>query len=173
MTSENKQEEGAQINRILQGLGVNDTGNVKVEVKDISKTNLIQKGFGVTEEAPPITKIGYRLSTFVLSMVIGAGLLLIFMIGVQELWIFPSQKQQLWNTITRLENGPLLTTCDPRCEKLIETTKLAIEALSKQHQEARQFYLQLLQIILLNMLLPLVTALFGYIFGSKQAESKG
>jgi hypothetical protein len=41
-----------------------------------------------------------------------------------------------------------------------------------QHQTFRTFFMQLAQMLLLNLLLPVLTALLGYIFGTQQAQQK-
>jgi hypothetical protein len=41
-----------------------------------------------------------------------------------------------------------------------------------EHQSFRTFWLQAGQLILLNLLLPLLTALLGYIFGAQQAQAQ-
>jgi hypothetical protein len=40
---------------------------------------------------------------------------------------------------------------------------------NEQRQNLHTFWMQAAQLILLNLLLPLLTALFGYIFGTQQA----
>lgn len=42
-----------------------------------------------------------------------------------------------------------------------------------QHQAFRSFWLQAAQLVLLNLLLPVLTALLGYIFGTQQAQRPG
>ena len=47
-----------------------------------------------------------------------------------------------------------------------------VEVASKQKEDFRKYCLSLLQTILVNVLLPVLTALLGYIFGSKtEAEA--
>jgi hypothetical protein len=48
----------------------------------------------------------------------------------------------------------------------------AAEKIQDQRQSLHQFWIQASQLILLNLLLPLLTALFGYIFGTQQATGK-
>lgn len=55
------------------------------------------------------------------------------------------------------------------------TAQMAGESVGKiqdQRQSLHQFWIQVAQLILLNLLLPLLTALFGYIFGTQQAAGK-
>jgi len=41
------------------------------------------------------------------------------------------------------------------------------------HQAAfHSFWVQMAQMVLLNLLLPLLTGLFGYIFGTRQGQGK-
>lgn len=50
----------------------------------------------------------------------------------------------------------------------------AAEKVNEQRQNLHQFWMQVAQLILLNLLLPLLTALFGYIFGTQQrSQSEG
>lgn len=55
------------------------------------------------------------------------------------------------------------------------TAQMASESVGKiqdQRQSLHTFWIQVAQLILLNLLLPLLTALFGYIFGTQQAAAK-
>jgi hypothetical protein len=56
------------------------------------------------------------------------------------------------------------------------TSQIAGEATTKiqdQRQNLHTFWIQVAQLVLLNLLLPLLTALFGYIFGTQQSAGKG
>lgn len=46
----------------------------------------------------------------------------------------------------------------------------AAEKINEHRQNLHTFWIQAAQLILLNLLLPLLTALFGYIFGTQQAN---
>lgn len=53
------------------------------------------------------------------------------------------------------------------------TAQIAGEATTKIHEQRQSlhtFWIQVAQLILLNLLLPLLTALFGYIFGTQQSQ---
>jgi hypothetical protein len=72
--------------------------------------------------------------------------------------------------------GDLLDTLDKQALGAagnLEKDRLLVE-LTKQVEEHRQnfhaFVIQISQMILLNLLLPLLTALFGYMFGAQQAR---
>lgn len=47
----------------------------------------------------------------------------------------------------------------------------SVGKIQEQRQSLHQFWIQAAQLILLNLLLPLLTALFGYIFGTQQARA--
>jgi hypothetical protein len=46
----------------------------------------------------------------------------------------------------------------------------ALDRLSTQRKGIHDFWLQAAQLVLLNLLLPLLTALFGYIFGTQSQQ---
>lgn len=49
----------------------------------------------------------------------------------------------------------------------------AVGKIGEQRQQLRAFWLQAAQLLLLNLLLPLLTALFGYVFGTQQSQRNG
>jgi hypothetical protein len=53
-----------------------------------------------------------------------------------------------------------------------QTAADAADKIASQRQAFHSFWLQAAQLLLLNLLLPLLTALFGYIFGTQQGQSK-
>jgi hypothetical protein len=55
-------------------------------------------------------------------------------------------------------------------DKIKLLSDFAKEAAS-EHQNSRSFWLQIAQLILLNLLLPILTALLGYIFGTQQVPT--
>lgn len=55
-------------------------------------------------------------------------------------------------------------------DKIRLLTEFSKEVASS-HQNTRTFWLQITQLILLNLLLPILTALLGYIFGTHQAPA--
>lgn len=51
-----------------------------------------------------------------------------------------------------------------------EAAKTLIEQLEAQRKAFRDFWLQLMQIVLVNVLLPILTAILGYVFGSREGN---
>lgn len=79
-----------------------------------------------------------------------------------------------------------LTNCDDVLAMLANQSRGAAGDLDKirllaefnkevgsSHQNTRTFWLQIAQMILLNLLLPILTALLGYIFGTHQVPAEG
>jgi hypothetical protein len=50
----------------------------------------------------------------------------------------------------------------------IEQSKTVIQSISNEAKSYRDFWRDTNQMILLNLLLPILTALLGYIFGSRE-----
>lgn len=48
-----------------------------------------------------------------------------------------------------------------------------LNSLLKENADFREFWLKIFQMVLLNVLLPVLTALLGYIFGSSKEQSGG
>jgi hypothetical protein len=53
-----------------------------------------------------------------------------------------------------------------------QTASESVDEIGSQRAAFHSFWIQAAQLILLNLLLPLLTALFGYIFGTQQAQSR-
>ncbi len=108
---------------------------------------------------PPVTAAGVTLIKVVLGMVMASILILTV---------------YLW-TVDRQEGGALAEATQimlsragagkDAVQQLADLTK----ELAGQRAAFRAFWLQVAQLILLNLLLPLLTALLGYIFGASQA----
>ena len=90
-----------------------------------------------------IQKAGYKLAAAVLTII---GIFILFLIG---LFLFTD----LQSTITP-EN------------------KDHLDWISQEKKDYREFILDMTQLILLNLLLPTLTAILGYIFGSNEDKSK-
>jgi len=52
-------------------------------------------------------------------------------------------------------------------------TKEVVEAIAKDEETFQKFWTQTLQTVLQNVLLPVLTAILGYTFGSSQKEKEG
>ncbi len=101
---------------------------------------------------PPLPKIGYRLSLFLL------GIISIFLLFLIFYMLFAKTDAASQINLSAQNN-----TTDTTAFK----QKLSmIKILQDEHKASRDFVLQITQMVLLNLLLPVLTAILGYIFGS-------
>lgn len=102
----------------------------------------------------PITKVGYRLALFILSIISASLVCLIILIGIKSFDV--SDKITIPSTAVS--------------DSTFSQQKEIIRALQEEKENYRDFIIQLSQMILLNLLLPILTAVLGYIFGSREGS---
>ena len=108
-------------------------------------------------ELDPKSRIGYHLARIVLAII---SVFIIFLILYILLKLPSPQSQVDYKSFVNLPDSVL-------------SKKLAdIKAVQTENKDSRDFVVQISQMVLLNMLLPILTAILGYIFGS-HSESKG
>jgi hypothetical protein len=104
----------------------------------------------------PLSRVGYNLAIFILVIISAFVLLLSIKIFFTRLESFHEVKM------------PEMTNFgDPNFEKQLQL----MELLQEEKKNYRDFIMQMSQMVLLNLLLPILTAILGYIFGSK-AETR-
>ena len=108
-------------------------------------------------ELPPLSKVGYNLSKFILLMISGYIIFLIIYLLINNV---DSSKQ-----ITSIPNPNL---SDSAFNRQLQVFKL----MQEEHKNNRDLITQISQMILLNLLLPTLTAILGYIFGSREESKK-
>lgn len=114
-----------------------------LDLSKATKVNPSQSTKGKVKELPPLQKAGYKLAVIVLSILAGYILFIIL------LFLF-----------TDLELG-------------ISTENVEqLDKISQEKQAYRDFIFKMSQLILLNLLLPILTAILGYIFGSNESKSE-
>lgn len=104
----------------------------------------------------PITKVGYRLALFILSIISASLVCLIILVGIKSFDV--SDKITIPSTAVS--------------DSTFSQQKEIIRALQEEKENYRDFIIQLSQMILLNLLLPILTAVLGYIFGSREGSSR-
>ncbi|WP_419802912.1 hypothetical protein [Mucilaginibacter sp.] len=118
---------------------------------DTSKINLPK-----VDALPPLPKVGFKLSLFLLSII---SVFLLFLI--------------LYMLFVKTDASAQITV--PAQANIADSTfskKLSIiKVLQEEKKASRDFVLQISQMVLLNLLLPILTAVLGYIFGSR-SDSK-
>jgi len=102
---------------------------------------------------PSLPVIGYNLASFVLLIISGFVLLLIIFLYVKE---FDASKSIQIPVQTNIP--------DSTFARKIEVAKL----IQEEKKGMRDFTVQIAQMILLNLLLPVLTAILGYIFASNK-----
>ncbi len=97
------------------------------------------------------SRIGYHLARIVLAII---GVFLIFLI----LYILLGKS----NGTAKIEVPNLVNLSDSAFSKRLSL----IKTIQEENKASRDFVLQITQMVLLNLLLPILTAILGYIFGS-------
>lgn len=102
------------------------------------------------------SRIGYHLARLVLLMI---SVFLIFLM----IYIFIN----LSDTHSNIDYKSLINLPDSSLNKKLTI----IKSIQSENKESRDFVIQISQMVLLNILLPILTAILGYIFGS-HSETK-
>lgn len=105
-------------------------------------------------ELDPKSRIGYHLARIVLAII---GVFLIFLI----LYILLGKS-----------DGPAKIEISGQQNLSDSTFNKRFSMLQAENKASRDFVLQITQMVLLNLLLPILTAILGYIFGSR-SEGNG
>ena len=111
---------------------------------------------------PPVAAAGVLLTKVVLAMVMACVVLLAAYLVAAD-FTEGAALTQATNSLLRQPGG--------NAEQLHQLSEI-IHQLADQRAAFRAFWLQMAQLILLNLLLPLLTALLGYIFGTTRAKSE-
>jgi hypothetical protein len=128
-------------------------------IRTIEVENLPKEGVTVKEapdvKEPSLPTIGFYLSKFVLYIIAGFIVLFSVFLSIQAI--------NGAGTTTIPDAG---TISDTLFSRKLELVKLAQE----ETKNDRAYTLQIAQMILLNLLLPVLTAILGYIFGSNRGR---
>ena len=154
-----------------------DKKNAENQGKDSSSETFQVSLAGATKDTPgppegatvsrmgELEKAGVYLAWGVLAILASLALVFLTLISVSE-FSQTSQDvvalQKLIVSISELKNPP------PTSEQI----KLANETFAlirDAHKASRDFWTSLMQLILLNIFLPVLTAILGYIFGSRKS----
>ena len=128
---------------------------MQIDFQKARSVNPIQDQHPNIKELPlaPLPRAGFNLARMLLYIIGGYMLFLIVLFTFNT---FDASKQ-----ITELSGN---ITNDTVFSQRLELIKLVQE----EKKNFRDLVLQLSQMILLNLLLPVLTAILGYIFGSKE-----
>jgi hypothetical protein len=120
------------------------------------------------EAVPPLTGAGVHLAKCVLMILAAVLALLILAAFWQEQQFSTMLATSIQSNVGGARPGPDTQQAGPDQLKARQET---LKAFQEVADASREFWLKLGQMILLNLLLPLLTALLGYIFGSRHARN--
>jgi hypothetical protein len=83
-----------------------------------------------------------------------------------------ARKPRLESCLLAVDAVGLGTNAVAPSAEMLRAADALLKQVRESQQEQRGFWLQLAQVILLNLLLPLLTAVFGYVFGRNQRASE-
>jgi len=109
-------------------------------------------------EIPPLARAGVDLAKWVFVIVSAFIVVALALLAWNEVSLF------------RMETGYTQQLKPEISTEAMNTMKEYIAQLEAQRKAFREFWLQFTQMVLLNLLLPVLTAILGYIFGSKGGE---
>lgn len=126
-------------------------------------------------EAPPLVPVGgleplagagVTLTKWVLMILAAMLVLLISAVFYQE-----KQFTDLFGASLRTDSAPFVVKeGQPNGVRKVGGQSEMLKTYQEVMNASREFWMKLGQMILLNLLLPVLTALLGYVFGSKQAS---
>lgn len=133
-----------------------------------SPTEEVQKS---GQEMSALQRSGVDLAKWVLSIIAVALIVLTLLVASSEIWPI-SDVTEVHQLVLEIQTkASALKPEDPSLAQartdLLELTRQIVEA--KQAQRA--FWIQFSQMILLNLLLPVLTAILGYVFGANSNKS--
>jgi hypothetical protein len=140
---------------LMDNPGITDV-QVKAVIKNAQDENPVSDvtSTGVKElPLAPLPRAGFRLAKFILFIIAGyiAFLLLLF--------IFSS-----FDAAGSISSLAGKNTSDSSFSQKVELFKM----MQEEKKSYRDYMMQMSQMILLNLLLPVLSAILGYIFGSKE-----
>jgi hypothetical protein len=119
------------------------------------------------DRLPPVAAAGVLLAKIVLAMVMVSILLLAAYLIIVDANDGAALAQAYGDVIRQASPGT------PATADQLRTLGELAKQMGEQRQAFRAFWLQVAQLVLLNLLLPLMTALLGYIFGTTHVAQGG
>jgi len=117
----------------------------------------------------PLPKAGFDLAWRVLWILAVVTILLLAYVAAEEFWTYPHYFNNVYHALASTAATPPApdnAAAVANYEKIVAASKSAVETVGARQKESREFALQIAQLILLNLFLPVLTALLGYIFGT-------
>lgn len=131
---------------------------------DFSKVKLVTPP--KAPEPPYIQKAGVNLVKFLLWMISIFVVISLGILGVSE-WrnakLIKAASEEVFKYTVEKDK-------EPSFELKIKAIEQFLDKVKVQRSEFREYWFKINQMVLLNVLLPVLTAILGYVFGTKQAE---
>jgi len=131
--------------------------------------------YAPTADLPPFARAGVDLARLVLWFIAGATILLLILIAFEEFASDGANAPSVALLLGKLSAQPPDVTNIQQIEnyqKAMEATKSLLSQIETTKQNTRDFVIKLSQLILISILLPILTALLGYIFGTQQSGTQ-
>jgi len=127
-----------------------------VQKLDLSSAKEVRPPEAPGGELKPLQRVGYTfgLWTFVLLAITIAAIFLIILFNHGSLDSSKFVIDHFQELSKDTSNIPI--------------NKFLVETVTTESQKVRDFWIQIAQMVLINLLLPILTAILGYIFGKKE-----
>jgi len=112
-----------------------------------------------------LQRSGVRLASWVLGMIGGLALVLLALLAVSEYLVRPPEVASIQLLIEQASQQ-YAKTGEP--ETLKQANELLVR-LAEINRSSREFWLGYSQFLLMNLLLPVLTSVLGYVFGTARA----
>jgi hypothetical protein len=120
------------------------------------------------KDLTPIARAGVELARRVLLILAVLAGSIVVMIAWQEFIVYPQYLAASYDGM-RIATKAVAAGGDAKqSEAAVAQARALIATVAAQQKETRDFLLQLAQLVLLTLFLPVLTALLGYIFGTRQ-----
>jgi hypothetical protein len=112
-----------------------------------------------------LQRSGVRLATWVLCMIGVLAMLLLSLIAISEYFVRPPE---VATTQLLIQHAAQHYATTGEAETLKQANELLVR-LADIHRASRDFWLGYSQFLLMNLLLPVLTSVLGYVFGTARA----
>jgi hypothetical protein len=114
-----------------------------------------------------LQRSGLKLASWVLGMIGLLAVLLLVLIAVSEYFVHPPE---VATTLALIESAAQHYAAASEPETLKQVNDLMLH-LAEAHRATRAFWTSYSQFLLMNLLLPVLTSILGYVFGTSRSGS--
>ena len=113
-----------------------------------------------------LQRAGIGLAEKVLGLIAAIAFILLVMIGVSELYRPPPEVEVLRSLAEHAERQYIAASSP----EMLKAANEVLEHMDAARRAARDHWMAVTQLLLLNLLLPVLTSILGYIFGIARSE---